>query len=107
LGLVAMGGREERSPAMTAAHLLRNAELCLLSGHTTAREVAGAHGGLRAAIDAGLILGPRLFPSGPILCQSGGHGDIAPPFFAHHHRYDPGVPGLSQASIVCDGPDEV
>jgi len=107
MGLVAMGDEESMPPAVTAAHLFRNAELCLLSGHTTAREVAGADGGLRQAIDAGLIPGPRLFPSGPILCQSGGHGDMAPPFFAHHHTHRPGVPGLSQAALVCDGPDEV
>ena len=107
MGIVAMGDEERMAPAVTAAHLFRNAEMCLLSGHTTAREVAGADGGLRQAIDAGLIPGPRLFPSGPILCQSGGHGDMAPPFFAHHHTQRPGVPGLSQAALVCDGPDEV
>ena len=107
MGLVAMAAEEAMAPAVTAAHLFRNAELCLLSGHTTAREVAGADGGLRQAIDAGLIPGPRLFPSGPILCQSGGHGDMLPPFFAHHHTHRPGVPGLSQAALVCDGPDEV
>ena len=107
MGLVAMGDEEAMSPAVTAAHLFRNAELCLMSGHTTVREVAGADGGLRQAIDAGLIPGPRLFPSGPILCQSGGHGDMTPPFFAHHHTHRPGVPGLAQAALVCDGPDEV
>jgi imidazolonepropionase-like amidohydrolase len=107
MGLVNVGEPEWMAPAVTAAHLFRNAELCLQSGHTTAREVAGADGGLRQAIDAGLIPGPRLFPSGPILCQSGGHGDIAPPFFSHHHRHDPGVPGLAQGSLVCDGADEV
>jgi imidazolonepropionase-like amidohydrolase len=108
MGIISTGSPEALSPAVTAAHLFRNAELCLLSGHTTAREVAGADGGLKQAIDSGLVPGPRLFPSGPMLCQSGGHGDHAPPFFAdHHHHHDPGVPGLSQASVVCDGPDEV
>lgn len=107
MGLVAMTSEDAMPPAVTAAHLFRNAELCLLSGHTTAREVAGADGGLRQAIDAGLIPGPRLFPSGPLLCQSGGHGDVLPPFFAHHHSHRPGVPGLSQAALVCDGPDQV
>jgi imidazolonepropionase-like amidohydrolase len=107
MGIVAMASEESMAPAVTAAHLFRNAELCLLSGHTTAREVAGADGGLRQAIDAGLIPGPRLFPSGPLLCQSGGHGDMLPPFFAHHHTHRPGVPGLSQNAVVCDGPDEV
>jgi imidazolonepropionase-like amidohydrolase len=108
MGIISIGSPEALSPAMTAAHLFRNAELCLLSGHTAAREVAGADGGLKQAIDSGLVPGPRLFPSGPMLCQSGGHGDLAPPFFSdHHHHHDPGVPGLAQASVVCDGPDEV
>jgi imidazolonepropionase-like amidohydrolase len=105
MGILAVADPEGMPPAVAAARLFRNAELCLLSGHTTAREVAGADGGLRQAIDAGLIPGPRLFPSGPALCQSGGHGDLGPAFLPHHH--DPGTPGLAQMSIVCDGPDGV
>jgi imidazolonepropionase-like amidohydrolase len=105
LGILSIGDPEAMPPAVAAARLFRNAELCLHSGHTTAREVGGADGGLRQAIDAGLLAGPRLFPSGPALCQSGGHGDLGPAFLPHHH--DPGVPGLAQTSMVCDGPDEV
>jgi len=107
MGLVATGDPESLPAAILAAQLFRNAELCLLSGHTTAREVAGADGGLKQAIDLGLIPGPRLFPSGPLLCQSGGHGDIAPPFFSDYHHHNPGVPGLAQGSLVCDGPEGV
>jgi imidazolonepropionase-like amidohydrolase len=92
--------------ALLAAHLFRNADLCLASGHTTAREVAGADGGLAQAIDAGLVSGPRLFPSGPMLSQTGGHGEFGHPFLPHHHHYM-GLPGLSQPSAICDGPDEV
>ncbi len=93
-------------PALLAAHLFRNAELCLASGHTTAREVAGADGGLAQAIAAGLISGPRLFPSGPMLTQTGGHGEFGPPFLDHHHHFT-GLPGLSEPSVRCDGPDQV
>lgn len=107
LGVLFPTQPEAHSPAVIAAHLFRNAERCLMSGHTTARELAGADGGLRQAIDLGLIPGPRLLPSGPLLCQSGGHGDFTPPYYAHHHSHDPGVPGLAQTSVVCDGPDEV
>ena len=107
MGMIATGDPESLPAAVTAAKLFRNAELCVLSGHTTAREVAGADGGLKQAIDLGLIPGPRLFPSGPLLCQSGGHGDFAPPFFSDHHQHNPGIPGLTQGSIVCDGPDQV
>ena len=93
-------------PALLAAHLFRNAELCLQSGHTTAREVAGADGGLARAISAGLVPGPRLYPSGPMLSQTGGHGEFGPPFLDHHHHYM-GLAGLSQPSVMCDGPDQV
>jgi imidazolonepropionase-like amidohydrolase len=107
LGVIAIGAPESLPPAVAAAHMFRNAELCLMSGHTSAREVGGADGGLVEAIELGLVTGPRVFPSGPLLCQSGGHGDYLSAFFAHHYHHDPGVPGLAQMSLVCDGPDEV
>jgi imidazolonepropionase-like amidohydrolase len=108
MGLVSVHDATALSPAMTAALLFQNAELCLMSGHTTAREVAGADGALRGVIEAGLVAGPRLLPSGPMLCQTGGHGDTGAPFYpsvlnAHHS----GVAGLSQLSITCDGPEGV
>ncbi len=105
MGMVSVENPAAMSVAMTAAHLFRNAELCLQSGHTTAREVAGADGGLKAVIDAGLVPGPRLHPSGPLLCQTGGHGDFSNPFFPTNHHH--GTPGLAQGAIVCDGVDEV
>jgi imidazolonepropionase-like amidohydrolase len=107
LGVIAIGAPESLPPAVAAAHMFRNAELCLMSGHTSVREVGGADGGLVQAIDLGLVTGPRVFPSGPLLCQSGGHGDYLSAFFAHEYHHDPGVPGLAQMSLVCDGPEEV
>lgn len=107
MGIVSIGEQAALPLAVVAGELFRNAELCLLSGHTTAREVAGADGGLRQAIDQGLLPGPRLFPSGPLLSQTGGHGDLAPPFLALEHRFTGGAPGLTQPHVVCDGPDEV
>lgn len=108
MGVVAATDPTSLSPAMVAALLFQNAELCLMSGHTTAREVAGADGALREVIDAGLVPGPRLFPSGPIICQSGGHGDVGARFYpsilSNHHA---GIPGLSHFSVTCDGPDGV
>lgn len=108
MGIVHASSPTAFAPAIVAAHMFRNAELCLLSGHTTAREVAGADGGLKAAIDLGLLPGPRLFPSGPLISQSGGHGDHSPWFLDHHHHPEfLGVPGLSQMAAVADGPDQV
>jgi imidazolonepropionase-like amidohydrolase len=89
--------------AVMAAQIFSNASRLLDAGFTTARDVGGVDGGLAQAIEKGLVRGPHLFPSGPVLCQTGGHGDYGPSFHPHGH----GVPGLSTASIVCDGPDEV
>jgi imidazolonepropionase-like amidohydrolase len=89
--------------AVMAAQIFANAGRLLDAGFTTARDVAGVDGGLAEAIDRGDVRGPRLYPSGPALCQTGGHGDFGPAF----HPHGTGVPGLSTASIVCDGPDEV
>jgi imidazolonepropionase-like amidohydrolase len=108
MGIVSAADAAALSPAMIAALLFQNAELCLASGHTTAREVGGADGALREVIEAGTIPGPRLFPSGPLLCQTGGHGDLGsrfwPSILNHHHS---GVPGLAQMSVTCDGPEGV
>jgi len=106
LGILSAAEASVFSPAMTAALLFQNAELCLLSGHTTAREMGGADGALRQVIDSGLVPGPRLYPSGPLLCQTGGHGDLGPPFYPHHPGVR-GTPGLADLSISCDGPDGV
>lgn len=72
LGIVDVNNPEKTAPAVLAAQIFRNAELCVDAGFTTARDLGGVDGGLKQAIDSGLISGPRLYPSGPMLCQSGG-----------------------------------
>jgi imidazolonepropionase-like amidohydrolase len=47
----------------------------LACGITTARDMGGADAGFRAAIDEGLIDGPRLLISLGMISQTGGHGD--------------------------------
>ena len=93
-------------PAVTAARIFRNCELALEGGFTTVRDTGGIDGGVAHAVALGLVPGPRILPSGPLICQSGGHGDESPPFGLHHHDA-PGVPGLAMMSLPCDGPDEV
>ena len=48
----------------------------LMRGFTTARDAAGPVIGLRKAIDAGHVPGPRIYAAGPALSQTGGHFDI-------------------------------
>jgi imidazolonepropionase-like amidohydrolase len=50
----------------------------LQRGFTTVRDAGGADGGLAEAVAQGLVRGPRLFPSGQALSQTGGHGDLRP-----------------------------
>ena len=106
-GLVNFGPPGNAPVAVIAGQIFRNCSLALDAGFTTVRDTGGIDGGVGLAIEMGLLRGPRIFPSGPILVQSGGHGDFRPPFLLDHHGSDPGVPGLVQTSLVCDGVDQV
>ena len=52
------------------------ADRALLDGFTAARDMGGPTFGLKRAIDAGLIPGPRIYPSGAFISQTSGHGDF-------------------------------
>lgn len=52
----------------------------LMRGFTTVRDTGGNVFALKQAIDEGLIDGPRIYPSGPMLSQTSGHGDFRGPF---------------------------
>ncbi len=60
-----------------------NMRSMLMRGFTTVRDAAGADGSIARAVDDGLIEGPRVFPSGPAITQTGGHGDFRPPATPH------------------------
>src|SRR5215472_14463889 len=80
----------------------------LLRGFTTVRDVGGPAFGLKRAIDEGVILGPRIFPSGAVITVTGGHGDFRQLFELPRSLGGP----LTRmetlgASIVADSPDEV
>jgi imidazolonepropionase-like amidohydrolase len=52
------------------------AERTLMRGFTTVRDAGGPAFALQQAIDAGLISGPRIYPSGAMITTTGGHGDF-------------------------------
>jgi len=60
-----------------AIHGTKMAEMYLMQGFTTLRDAGGANGGLQRAINAGTIIGPRLYPSAAFLGGRGGHADFA------------------------------
>jgi imidazolonepropionase-like amidohydrolase len=90
---------------LLAAHEARS---LLLRGFTTIRDLGGASFALKRAIDEGVTEGPRIYPSGAAISQTGGHGDVRP---LYEIPKPPGAP-LSQSerigqTIIADGPDEV
>ncbi len=74
-------------------------------GFTTVRDTGGADWGLKAAVDQGLIEGPRLFIAGRAIGPTGGHADA-------RRRTDPGARchccnALVFAMATADGDAEV
>jgi imidazolonepropionase-like amidohydrolase len=68
-----------RRPLMVVAQEARLIlEAMLRRGFTTVRDAGGADFGLAQAVERGLIRGPRVFYSGRVLSQTGGHGDHRP-----------------------------
>jgi imidazolonepropionase-like amidohydrolase len=55
-----------------AAPILRG---MLDRGFTSVRDNGGADWGIREAVNANILAGPRLFIAGRVLSQTGGHGD--------------------------------
>lgn len=74
-------------------------------GFTTVRDAGGADWALAEATRTGLIKGPRIFPAGRAISQTGGHGDFRPrndimePCFCSHKA--------GSISRVADGIDAV
>ena len=53
-----------------------NAKAALMSGFTTWRDAGGMGAGLKKTIDAGLAIGPRIYPSGGFIGPTGSHADF-------------------------------
>lgn len=66
-------------PGIIYAASTAEANRTLLRGFTTIRDLGGPVFSFKQAIDAGMISGPRIFPSGAMITTSGGHGDLRLP----------------------------
>jgi imidazolonepropionase-like amidohydrolase len=84
------------------------AEATLMRGFTTVRDLGGPSFGLKRSIDEGLVLGPRIYPSGAMITTTGGHGD-----FRSLNELPRDLSGPLthiediNAALVTDSPDEV
>jgi imidazolonepropionase-like amidohydrolase len=80
----------------------------LMRGFTTVRDVGGPVFGLKRAIDAGIVKGPRIYPSGAMITITSGHGD-----FRQSFELPRTIGGMLTrmeqlgGSIVVDSPDEM
>jgi len=83
------------------------AEKQLLRGFTSARDMGGATFSLKTAIDQGLFKGPRIYPSGATISQSGGHGDFGLPTDVPRKVGELSYMEKSGMTILADGVDQV
>ena len=84
------------------------AKLMLLRGVTTVGDAGGPGIGLARAIDQGRAEGPRIYPSGPAISQTSGHGDTR-----NYSQTHPNMSGgqstffQNHFAFIADGPSEV
>jgi imidazolonepropionase-like amidohydrolase len=79
----------------------------LMRGFTSVRDLGGPVFGLKRAIDAGIVAGPRIWPSGAFISQTGGHGDFR---FPNDLPAAPGDHPYTErigAAMIADSPDAV
>jgi imidazolonepropionase-like amidohydrolase len=98
-----IGAVDHTLPSLRALQARQHLEDALLRGFTTVRDAGGADMGLVLATQRGLIRGPRIFPAGLGLSQTGGHGDMRAP--DHYSLCSCAYRGAM--FLVADGPDEV
>ena len=79
----------------------------LLRGFTSVRDLGGPVFGLKQAIDAGVVAGPRIWPSGAFISQSGGHGDFRLPTDIPAPPGDYSYSERVGAAAIADSPDLV
>jgi imidazolonepropionase-like amidohydrolase len=91
-------------------HLLaaRQAEATLMRGFTTVRDMGGPVFGLKRAIDEGVMVGPRIYPSGAFISQTSGHGDFRFRFEVPRKQGGPlSNSEMEGLAAIADSPDEV
>ncbi len=80
----------------------------LMRGFTSVRDLSGPAFSLKRAIDGHVIDGPRIWPSGAMISQSGGHGDFRMPYEVPAADNAPSPRAeVINAGVIADGPDAV
>ncbi len=79
----------------------------LMRGFTSIRDLGGPVFGLKKGIDNGLVNGPRIWPAGAFISQSGGHGDFRIPNDLPARPGDFTFSERAGAAAIADSPDLV
>ena len=80
----------------------------LMRGFTTLRDAGGAAIPIAKAVDSGLIDGPRMYPSGPVISQTAGHGDWRDPLNIPEQKNQPlDYAQIIGQTLIADGVAEV
>lgn len=99
---------KDATPEKLAAAVAAESQHTLLRGFTSVRDAGGPIFELKAAIDAGKVQGPRIWPSGAFVSQTSGHGDLRQPHERSRRFF--GKPSMAEemgATFIADGRDEV
>ncbi|HSO45527.1 MAG TPA: amidohydrolase family protein [Rhodoferax sp.] len=86
---------------------VKAAEDMLMRGFTSVRDLGGPVFGLKRGIDLGLARGPRIWPAGAFISQTGGHGDFRLPNELPARPGDFTFSERSGAAAIADSPDMV
>src|SRR5215204_4192997 len=95
----------EHPSNLVALMMARILEDTLQQGFTTVRDAGGTDWSFKAAVERGIVEGPRLLVSDRPLSQTGGHGDWRR--MSETHSPELFCPTAGMRSVVCDGADEV
>lgn len=91
-----------------ASRAVAKANMALMSGFTTWRDAGGMGAGLRKTIDAGLVIGPRIYPSGAFIGPTGSHADFRNFTTPNETVYGPNSAGSRLGmTFTADGVDAI
>ena len=97
----------DEDPGYVAALSVRAANMYLMRGWTTLRDIGGPSQGLAKAIDQGVVDGPRIYPSAAFISQTSGHGDHRGLTDPHPNVGGPVNQFEQRYTLLADGPAEV
>lgn len=83
------------------------AERTLMRGFTSVRDLGGPVFTFKQAVDTGVIVGPRIYPSGAMITTSGGHGDLRMLSDIPRNPAELSIPERIGGAMIADSAGEV